>query len=103
MQQAVALEDIVSDLKTQGWDDVGIVFLNQAQEETTFQYLSTEFEGPAVQDPDDGALWSAFGLGYNGAMVVDRDGVLTAHFPNPTFPDDTEAIAAAVQEALEQP
>jgi len=103
VQQAAALEDIVAEAQAQGWDDVTAVFLNQAQNVTTFEYLSTEFGGPAVQDPDDGSLWASFGLGYNGAMIVDRDGVMTAIFPTPTFPDDTEAIAAALQEALEQP
>lgn len=103
MQQAAALEDIVFDAQAQGWDDVIPVFLNQAQVVTTFQYLGGEFAGPAVQDPDDGSLWAAFGMGYNGAIIVDRDGVMTALFPSPTFPDDADAIAAALQEALEQP
>ncbi|MFH1529613.1 MAG: hypothetical protein ABIK09_02640 [Pseudomonadota bacterium] len=103
MQQAAALEDLVLEAQAQGWDDLTAVFLNQAQDVTTFDYLSTEFGGPAVQDPDDGSLWAAFGLGYNGAMIVDRDGVMTALFSTPSFPDDAEAISAALQEALEQP
>ncbi len=103
MQQAAALEDIVTGLQAQGWDDVIAVFLNQAQVESTFLYLSSEFSGPAVQDPDDGSLWAEFGLEYNGAIIVDRDGVMTALFPSVAIPDDSDAITAALQEALEQP
>jgi hypothetical protein len=103
VQQAAALEDIVFEAQAQGWDDVAAVFLNQAQVVTTFQYLSSEFAGPAVQDPDDGSLWTGLGLGYNGAMIVDRDGEIAVIFPSPTFPDDAETIAAALQEVLEQP
>jgi len=103
VQQAAALEAIVLEFQAQGWDDVTAVFLNQAQVMTNFEYLATLFVGPVVQDDDDGSLWMGFGLGYNAAMVVDRDGVVTALFPSPKLPDEEAAIAAAVQEALDQP
>jgi hypothetical protein len=102
VQQAAALEDIVLNAQTQGWGDVTAVFLNQAQVESNFLYLSSEFAGPAVQDPDDGSLWTGFGIEYNGAMIVGRDGSVFAVFPSPKFPDDEASIAAALQEALEQ-
>lgn len=103
MQQAAALEAIVKDAQDQGWDEVTAVFLNQAMVVTTFEYLATVFGGPAVQDPDSGALWAALGMGYNSAIIVDRNGVMSTQFPGPKFPDDAAAIAAALLEALEQP
>ena len=102
MGQAASLEVIAAEAQALGLGEVEAVFLNQAQVVSTFEYLGSLFGGPAVQDPDDGGLWFGFGLGYNGAIVVDRDGKVFAQFASVTLPDDGEAITAALQEALEQ-
>jgi len=103
VQQAAALWGLVQDEKTKGWEELTMVFLNQATVVSTFEYLSQSFGGPAVQDADDGSLWGGFGVGYNGVLIVDREGALAANFSSQVYPDSLPLVQAALEEVLQQP
>ncbi|MBM4373278.1 MAG: hypothetical protein FJ098_16600, partial [Deltaproteobacteria bacterium] len=47
--------------------------------------------------------WGGFGVGYNGVLIVDREGALAANFSSQVYPDSLPLVQAALEEVLQQP